>query len=104
METSRERESTQGNTRDEHQQRPRHDHSTRGARARRAATLSVAGVIAGLALAPTSAFADHPTSEGGGTATLSGDKWSYMYDVAQRKEAMARDPGRERRPDHVRHQ
>ena len=65
--------------------------TTRGARARRAATLSVAGVIAGLALAPTSAFADHPTSEGGGTATQSSDKWSYMYDVAQRKEAMARD-------------
>ena len=77
-------------------------------RARRAATLSVAGVLAGLALAPTGAFADHPTTEGGGTATHTGDKWSYMYvghpkethsgdtwsymyDVAQRKEAMARD-------------
>ena len=75
---------------------------------RRAATLSVAGVLAGLAMAPTVALADHPTSEGGGTATTSGDKWSYMYvahpkethsgdkysymyDVAQRKEAMARD-------------
>ena len=83
--------------------------TTGRARARRAATLSVAGVLAGLALAPASAFADHPTSEGGGTAphsgnkwsytydvappqaTHSGDKWSYMYDVAQRKEAMARD-------------
>ena len=61
-------------------------------RVRRAATLSVAGVLAGLALAPTSALADHPTSEGGGTATTSsGDKWSYLYDVTLRKEAMARD-------------
>ena len=59
--------------------------------ARRAATLSVAGVLAGLALAPTAALADHPTSGGGGTATSTRDKWSDMYDVAQRKEAMARD-------------
>ena len=62
------------------------------ARARRAATLSIAGVLAGLALAPTSALADHPTSPGNGSAaTPSGDRWSYMYDVAQRKEAMARE-------------
>ena len=59
-------------------------------RARHAATLSVAGVLAGLALAPTSALADHPTSGGGESVTPSGDKWSYMYDVAQRREAMAR--------------
>ena len=58
--------------------------------ARRAATLSVAGVLAGLALAPTAALADHPSSGGGGTPPASGDKWSYMYDVATRKEAMAR--------------
>ena len=59
--------------------------------ARRAATLSVAGVLAGLALAPTSALAIRPASAGGGLRTThSGDKWSYMYDVAQRKEAMAR--------------
>ena len=64
--------------------------STGGARARRAATLSVAGVLAGLALTPTSALAIRPVPEGGGTTTHSGDKWSYMYDVAQRKEAMAR--------------
>ena len=59
-------------------------------RARRAAALSVAGVLAGLALAPTAALADHPTSGGGGSAPASGDKWSYMYDGAIRKEAMAR--------------
>ena len=59
-------------------------------RARRAAALSVAGVLAGLALAPTAALADHPTSGGGGSAPASGDKWSYMYDVATRNEAMAR--------------
>ncbi|MET1058844.1 MAG: hypothetical protein ABWX84_04575 [Nocardioides sp.] len=65
--------------------------TTGRARARRIATLSVAGVLAGLALAPTSAFADHPTSGGSGESTTpSGDRWSYMYDVAQRKEAMAR--------------
>jgi hypothetical protein len=63
---------------------------TGGAWARRTATLSLAGVLAGLALAPTSALADHPTSGGGGAEPPSGDKWSYMYDVAQRKEAMAR--------------
>ena len=53
--------------------------------ARRAATLSVAGVLAGLALAPNSALAIRPVPEGGVTTTHSGDKWSYMYDVAQRK-------------------
>jgi hypothetical protein len=60
---------------------------------RRLATLSVAGVLAGLALAPTAALADHPTAGGdggGSTTTSSGDRWSYLYDVAQRKEAMAR--------------
>ena len=68
-------------------------HATRGTGrnfARRAATLSVAGVLAGLALAPTSALASRPVPEGGVTTTHSGDKWSYMYDVAQRREAMAR--------------
>ena len=69
--------------------------TTRGprrVRARRVATLSVAGLVAGLALAPTSAHADHPTSPGNGSvATPTGDRWSYMYDVAQRKEAMAQE-------------
>jgi hypothetical protein len=64
--------------------------ATGRSRARRMATLSVAGVLAGLALAPASAFADHPTSGGAGTSP-SGDKYSYLYDVAQRKEVMARD-------------
>ena len=64
---------------------------TSGDLARRAVTLSVAGALACLALAPTAALADQPTSEGGGTATSTRDKWSDMYDVAQRKEAMARD-------------
>ena len=59
--------------------------------ARRVASLSVAGVLAGLALAPTSALANHPTSGNDGAATPSGDRWSYMYDVSQRKEAMARE-------------
>ena len=59
-------------------------------RARRVAALSVAGVIAGLALAPTSALAVHPAPEGGGSATSSGVDFSHMYDVAQRREAMAR--------------
>ena len=58
--------------------------------ARRAAALSVAGVVAGLALAPTSALAVHPAPEGGGSATPSGVEYSHMYDVAQRREAMAR--------------
>ena len=66
-------------------------HTTRvtgSVRARRVATLSVAGVLAALALAPTSALADHPTSEGGGTATTpSGDKWNYMYETTLRREA-----------------
>jgi hypothetical protein len=64
----------------------------RGVRARRVATLSVAGLLAGLALAPAGAYADHPTSPGNGSAaTPTGDRWSYLYDVAQRKEAMARE-------------
>jgi hypothetical protein len=70
-------------------------HTTRvtgSVRARRVATLSVAGVLAALALAPTSALADHPTSEGGGTATTpSGDKWNYMYETTLRREARAQD-------------
>ena len=60
-------------------------------RARRAATLSAAGLFAVLALAPTGAHASQSTSDGGGsTAASTGDTWSYMYDSAQRKEAMAR--------------
>ena len=58
--------------------------------ARRAAALSVAGLLTGLALAPTSAFADHPASRTGDTTTHVSDRWSYMYDAAQRREAMAR--------------
>ena len=61
-------------------------------RARRTAGLSVAAVVAGLALAPTSAHAAQATSEGGGgTAAPTGDKWSYMYDAAQRRDAKVRD-------------
>ena len=65
--------------------------ATRFTSKRRIATLSIAGALAGLALAPTAALADHPTAGGdGGSATSSSDRWRYMYDVAQRKEAMAR--------------
>ena len=51
-------------------------HTTRvtgSVRARRVATLSVAGVLAALALAPTSALADHPTSEGVVAVPLASD-------------------------------
>ena len=58
--------------------------------ARRAAALSVAGLVTGLALAPTSAFAVHPESGAGDATTHVSDRWSYMYDAAQRREAMAR--------------
>ena len=61
----------------------------RGLSRRRATGLAVAGLLAGLALAPTSALANHPTSGDGGTST-SGDTWNYRYDLPQRKEAMAR--------------
>src|SRR5688572_25094118 len=56
---------------------------------RRGTGLAVAGLLAGLALAPTSALADRPTSRDGGTST-SDDTWSNRYDVPKRKEAMAR--------------
>ena len=63
--------------------------ATGRARARRTAALSVAGALAALAFAPTSAHA-HQAASGGGSTTSTGDKYSYMYDGAQRREAMAR--------------
>ena len=68
----------------------RHTTRTPGrTRARRTAALSVAGLLAALAFAPTSAHASQAASGGGSTAST-GDKFSYMYDGAQRREAMAR--------------
>jgi hypothetical protein len=61
---------------------------TRGVRARRTGALAVAGALVSLALAPTIAHADHPTSGGGGTST----HYSDIDDVvAVRKERMAQD-------------
>ncbi|RYP86839.1 hypothetical protein EKO23_07635 [Nocardioides guangzhouensis] len=60
--------------------------------ARRAASLSVAAVVAGLALAPTGAHATQAIADGSGTTSKpTGDKWSYMYDAAQRRDAQVRD-------------
>ena len=62
--------------------------TTRGIRARRAGSLSVAGALVCLALAPTVAHADHPTAEGGGTSTHVSDIDEV---VAVRKQRMAQD-------------
>jgi hypothetical protein len=61
---------------------------TRGVRARRIGTLSAAGALVCLALAPTVAHADQTTAEGGGTSTHSSDIDDV---VAVRKERMAQD-------------
>jgi hypothetical protein len=65
--------------------------TTSRSRAPRLATLSVAGLAVGLALAPGSALASQSVSEGGSTASTSASApGSELYDVAQRREAMAR--------------
>jgi hypothetical protein len=67
------------------------NNTTTRRRAPRLASLSVAGLAVGLALAPGGALASQSVSDGGSsTSTSASAPWSDLYDAAQRREAMAR--------------